>query len=89
MDKFDRGLDAIHKLIETAEKIFAKSQKDHAKFKKEQAERKKEFEEYKIESKRDFDRGIEEIAEIQKRTDLKLDRLIGSWGKKRTNGNPA
>jgi hypothetical protein len=82
MDKFDRGLDRIRKLIDTAERNFAKSQKDHA-------ESKKKFKVYKIESRRDFDRRVKEIKEIQRRTDLKLDRLIDSWGKKRTNGNPA
>ena len=82
MDKFDRRLDAIRKLIETGMRILAKSQKDHAEFKK-------EFEEYKIESKRDFDRRMKEINEAQRKTDLKLDRLIDFWGKKRTNGRPS
>jgi hypothetical protein len=88
MDKFDRRLEAMRKLIETGMRMLAKRDKEHAEFKKEQAERKKEFEEYKIESKRDFDRRIKEITDIQKRTDLKLDRLIDFWGKQRTNGHP-
>ena len=88
MDKFDRRLEAMRKLIETGMRMLAKRDKEHAEVKKEHAGFKKEFEEYKIESKRDFDRRIKEITDIQKRTDLKLDRLIDSWGKQRTNGHP-
>jgi vacuolar-type H+-ATPase subunit B/Vma2 len=81
MDKFDRRLEAMRKLIETDMRMLSKRDKEHAEFKK-------EFEEYKIESKKDFDRRIKEITDIQKRTDLKLDRLIDAWGKQRTNGHP-
>src|ERR1700730_13943264 len=77
MDKFDRRLEAMRKMIEAGMRMRAKRDRDHADFKK-------EFNE----SRRDFDRRIKEISEIQKRTDLKLDRLIDSWGKKRTNGHP-
>jgi hypothetical protein len=30
---------------------------------------------------------MKELAEAQKKTDVKLDRLIDSWAKQRTNGN--
>jgi hypothetical protein len=32
-------------------------------------------------------RTMKELAETQKRTDLKLDRLIDSWAKQRSNGH--
>jgi hypothetical protein len=82
MDKFDKRLEATRKLVEAGMKILLKSQQDHA-------GSEKKFAEYKIESKRDFDRQMKEIREIQRRTDLKIDRLIDFWGKKRTNGHPS
>ncbi len=33
-------------------------------------------------------KSLRELAEAQKKTDRKLDRLIDSWGKQRTNGRP-
>jgi hypothetical protein len=39
-----------------------------------------------IESKKDFDRRMRELVEAQKRTDQKLDRLIG-FGGRRSNGH--
>jgi uncharacterized membrane protein YccC len=80
MDKFDKRLEATRKLVEAGVKILLKSQQDHAEFEK-------QFAAYKIESKRDSDRQMKEIKEIQRKTDLKLDRLIDFWGKKRTNGH--
>ena len=78
MDKFDRRMEAMRKMIEAGMRMLAKRDKEHAEFKKEFAE-----------SRRDWDRRIKEISDIQKKTDLKLDRLIDFWGKKRTNGNPS
>ena len=40
-----------------------------------------------VKSQKDFDRRIKELVELQNRTDLKLDRLIDSWAKQRTNGH--
>jgi hypothetical protein len=40
-----------------------------------------------VESKKDFDRRLKELLDAQKRTDLKLDRLIDFWGKRRSNGH--
>lgn len=43
---------------------------------------------YLLKSHKEFDRRIRELTALQNRTDLKLDRLIDSWGKQRTNGRP-
>ena len=40
-----------------------------------------------VKSQKDFDRRLKEVVELQNRTDLKLDRLIDSWAKQRTNGH--
>jgi hypothetical protein len=39
-----------------------------------------------VKSQKDWDRRMKELAEAQKKTDVKLDRLIDSWAKPRTNG---
>jgi len=39
-----------------------------------------------VKSQKDWDRRMKELAEAQKKTDVKLDRLIDSWAKQRTNG---
>ena len=41
---------------------------------------------YLVKSHKEFDQRIKELTELQKGTDLKLDRLIDSWTKQRTNG---
>ena len=40
-----------------------------------------------VKSQKDWDRRMKDLADAQKKTDLKLDRLIDSWAKQRTNGH--
>jgi hypothetical protein len=42
---------------------------------------------YVVKSRKDWDLRMKEMAELQKGTDLKFDRLIDSWAKQRTNGH--
>ena len=42
---------------------------------------------YIVKMNREFALGMKELKEAQKRTDLKLDRLIDSWGRQRSNGH--
>jgi hypothetical protein len=75
-DRFDKRLEATRKLVETGMKLLVKIEKSHL-------ETKKDF----AESKKDFDRRLKELLDAQKKTDLKLDRLIDFWGKRRSNGH--
>ena len=41
----------------------------------------------RIQSKKDWDRRMKESNDRQDRTDRKLDRLIDSWARQRSNGH--
>jgi hypothetical protein len=76
MDKFDKRLDATRKLVETGMRMLVKIEKSQ------------------IESKKDFDhrinlldQRIHTLVDAQGKTDKKLDRLIDSLTKGRTNGH--
>ena len=46
----------------------------------------KTFREHAVAMK-DFDRRLKDITELQKKTDVKLDRLINFWTKRNPNGH--
>jgi hypothetical protein len=74
--KADARMDKFDKRLEAMRKLVEAGMKILVKSEKERAE-----------SKKDFDRRIKEITELQRKTDLKLDRLFDFWTKKRTNGH--
>ena len=75
MAKADERMDRFDKRLEATRKLVETGMKLLVKMEKNH-----------IESKKDFDRRMRELVEAQKKTDQKLDRLIG-FGAKRSNGH--
>jgi hypothetical protein len=69
-------MEKFDKRLEATRKLVEAGMKILVKSQKEHAEWKHEM-----------GRTMKELAETQKRTDLKLDRLIDSWAKQRSNGH--
>jgi hypothetical protein len=75
MARTDQRMDRFDKRLDATRKLVETGMKLLVKMEKNH-----------IESKKDFDRRLRELVEAQKRTDQKLDRLIGFDGR-RTNGH--
>jgi hypothetical protein len=74
--KAEARMDKFDKRLEATRKLVEAGMRILVNSQKEHAEWKKEM-----------GRTMKELAESQKKTDLKLDRLIDFWAKQRTNGH--
>ena len=76
MAKVDERMDRFDKRLDGTRKLVETGMRILIRIEKNQ-----------LESKKDFDHRMNTLVEAQKKTDLKLDRLIDSFTKRRTNGH--
>jgi hypothetical protein len=72
MDKFDKRMEAIRKLVQTGMKMLVKIDQNLLAL---------------TEAQRKTDQSVLALAEAQRKTDRKFDRLMDSWAKRRANGH--